>query len=191
MVPSSSMQKTAMQEHSMCITPKTYIDWGLPRYSWAMHRAGSSKDAPVAMRHRMYMSEKGDMVQWQGELQQPDVHNIYWPNLNAVNVHSKLAVGPRSVCNMGAKSLPLKLKLSMLAIAETNDYVVYVKPHELTSERYDRADFNVDLERALLQRAQQLSGDSGKGAVVRTRLSHDRVATGDATLKCERMPTVF
>jgi hypothetical protein len=38
--------------------------------------AGSSKDAPVVMRRRMYMSDEGDNVRWQGELQQPDVHSI-------------------------------------------------------------------------------------------------------------------
>jgi hypothetical protein len=68
---------------------------------------------------------------------------------------------------------------------------VYVKHHKLTSERYNHADFEVDLERALLHHAQQLSGDSGEEAVVKTLLSHDRVATGDATLKRKRMPTVF
>jgi hypothetical protein len=77
----------------------------------------------------------------------------------------------------------------MLANAQTYAYLMCVKHHKLTTERYNHADFEVDLERALLQRAQQLSGDSGEEAVVRTRLSRDRVATGDATLK--RMATVF
>jgi hypothetical protein len=71
--------------------------------------AGSSKDAPVVMRCRVYMSDEGDMVRWQGELQQPNVHYIYRSNFSAVDVHNKLAVGPRSVRNMGANSLPLKL----------------------------------------------------------------------------------
>jgi hypothetical protein len=86
--------------------------------------AGSSKDALVVMRRRVYMSDEGDMVRWQGELQQPYVHYIYRSNFNAVDVHNKLAVGPRSVCNMGANLLPLKLWLSMLAIAETNAYLM-------------------------------------------------------------------
>jgi hypothetical protein len=86
------------------------------------------------------MSDGGDMVRWQGELHQPDVHYIYRSNFNAVDVHNKLAVGHRSVCNMGANSLPLKLWLSM-PIAETNACLVYVKHHKMTSERYNHADF--------------------------------------------------
>jgi hypothetical protein len=117
--------------------------------------AGSSKDAPVVMCRRVHISDEGDMVRWQGELQQPDVHYIYRSNFNAVDVHNKLAVGPRSVCNMGANLLPLKLWLSMLAIAETNADLVYVMHHKLTSERYNHADFKVDVERALLHRAQR------------------------------------
>jgi hypothetical protein len=136
----------------------------------------------------VYVSNEGDMVRWQGELQQPDVHYIYRSNFNAVDVHNKLAVGPRSVCNLGADLLTLKLWLSMLAIAETNAYFVYVEHHKLTSERYSHSDFKVDLKRALLHRAQQLSQDSGEEAVVRTRLPHDRIGY-HATLK--RMPTVF
>jgi hypothetical protein len=88
------------------------------------------------------------------------VHYIYRSNFNAMDVHNKLAVGPRSVCSMRANSLPLKLWLSMLAIAKTNAHLVYVKHHKLTSERYNHADSKVDLEHALLHRAQQLSGDS-------------------------------
>jgi hypothetical protein len=74
------------------------------------------------------------------------VHYIYLSNFNAVDVHNKLAICPRSACNMGANSLPLKLWLSMLAIAETNAYLVCVKHHKLTSERYHHADFKLDLE---------------------------------------------
>jgi hypothetical protein len=55
------------------------------------------------------MSDDGDLVRWQGELQQPDVHFIHRSNFNAVDVHKKLSVGPRSVCSVGAKSLVLKL----------------------------------------------------------------------------------
>jgi hypothetical protein len=153
--------------------------------------AGSSNNAPVVMRRYVCMSDVGDMVRWQGELQQPDVHYMHWSNFNAVDVHNKLAVGPHSVCNKGANLQPLKLWLRILAIAKTNAYLAFVKHHKLTSERYNHADFKVDLERALLRRAQQLSGDSGEEAVVRTWLSHDRVATGDATMKRKRMPTVF
>jgi hypothetical protein len=32
------------------------------------------------MRRCVYMSDDGDMVRWQGELQQPDVHYIYRSN---------------------------------------------------------------------------------------------------------------
>jgi hypothetical protein len=102
--------------------------------------AGSSKDAPVVMRHQVYMHDEGDLVRWQGELQQPDVRFIYWFNVNAGEVYDKLAVGPRSVYNVGANSLPLKLWLSMLAIAKPHAYLVCVKHFKLTSEKYNHAD---------------------------------------------------
>jgi hypothetical protein len=144
------------------------------------------------MRSCVYMSDEGDLVRWQGNLQQPDLHYIYiWSNFNAVDVHNKLAINPRNWCNVGANSLPFKLWQSMLAIAETNTYLLYVKHHELTIEKYNHADFKVDLERTLLHRAQQLSGDIEAESVVRTRLSNEGVPTGDATLKRKRMPAVF
>jgi hypothetical protein len=55
--------------------------------------AGSSNEAPAVMRCRAYMSDDGDMVRWQGELQQPDVHHVYRSKFIAVDVHNKLSVG--------------------------------------------------------------------------------------------------
>jgi hypothetical protein len=54
--------------------------------------AGSSKEAPLVMRRRLYLSDGGDLVRWVGELQQPDIHYIYRSNFNAVDVQDKLAV---------------------------------------------------------------------------------------------------
>jgi hypothetical protein len=99
--------------------------------------AGSSREAPPVMRRRMYMTDDGDMVRWVGELQQPDIRYIYRSNFNAVDVHNKLAVGPRSVCNVATNSLPLKLWLSLVACAETNAYLMYVHLNKLTSEQYN------------------------------------------------------
>jgi hypothetical protein len=124
--------------------------------------AGSSKKAPLVMRRRLYLSDGGDLVRWVGELQQPDIHYIYRSNFNAVDVHNKLAVGPRSVCNVATTSLPLRLWLSMLACAETNAYLMYMHHHKLSSEQYSHGDFKADLERELLQRANDGVLDKGR-----------------------------
>jgi hypothetical protein len=67
----------------------------------------------------MYKSEEGDSVYVGLELDQPNVHYIYWSYFNAINVHKKLAVRPR----VGTNSLLLVIWLGLLAIAETNAYV--------------------------------------------------------------------
>jgi hypothetical protein len=36
--------------------------------------AGSSDEAPLVMRRRVYMDEFGNMVRWEGELRQPMIH---------------------------------------------------------------------------------------------------------------------
>jgi hypothetical protein len=72
---------------------------------------GSSKEAPPVMRRRVYMAEDGELVGWTGELKQPDIHHIYRSSFNVVDVHNKLSVGPRSVCNVAKTSLPWKLWL--------------------------------------------------------------------------------
>jgi hypothetical protein len=56
--------------------------------------SGSSNEAPAVMRRRVYMSDDGDMVRWQGELQQPDVHFIYKSKFNAVDVQNNCLLGP-------------------------------------------------------------------------------------------------
>jgi hypothetical protein len=101
------------------------------------------------MRRRVYMSEDGDLIRWQGKLEQPNVHCLYCSFFNAVDVHNKLAVGPRSVSGVCVGSLPLKLWLSFLAFAETNAYLLYARHHKLTSDQYSHADFKVDLEELL------------------------------------------
>jgi hypothetical protein len=53
--------------------------------------------------------------------------------LNAVDVHNKLALGPRSLCTVGANSLLLKIFLALVAIAETNAYLTYMDLKKLTS----------------------------------------------------------
>jgi hypothetical protein len=105
--------------------------------------AGSSRKAPPVMRRRVYMSEDGDLICWQGKLEQPNVHYIYRSLFNAVDVHNKLPVGPRSVSGVCVGSLPLKLWLSFLAFAETNAYLLYARHHKLTSDQYSHADFKV------------------------------------------------
>jgi hypothetical protein len=38
--------------------------------------AGSSKEAPVVTRRRVYVAEEGDLVSYQGPLKQPDTHAV-------------------------------------------------------------------------------------------------------------------
>jgi hypothetical protein len=153
--------------------------------------AGSSKEAPPVMRRRVYMSKNGDLVRWVGELQQPDIHAIYRTNFNAVDVHNKLSVGPRSVNDVATNSLPLKLWLSLVAFAETNAYLMYVHHLKLTSEQYNHADFKADLEQQLLQRAgQSVSNREGEPGV-QTRRSAEGVSTGADLPQRNRMPALF
>lgn len=35
---------------------------------------GSFKEVPVVTRRRVYMTEDGDVVRWQGKIKQPDIH---------------------------------------------------------------------------------------------------------------------
>jgi hypothetical protein len=156
--------------------------------------AGSSREAPPVMRRRVYMSDDGDLVRWVGELQQPNVHYLYRSFFNAVDVHNKLSVGPRSVSSVCVGSLPLKLWLSFVAIAETNAYLLYARHHKLTSEQYCHADFKADLEKELLKRAQEDAVAVEEEAGVSTRRSEERVrgvASGDPQAIRSRMPDRF
>jgi hypothetical protein len=140
--------------------------------------AGSSREAPPVMRRRMYMTDDGDLVRWVGELQQPDIHY-------------KLAVGPRSVCNVATNSLPLKLWLSLVACAETNAYPMYVHLNKLTSEQYNHSDFKAELEEQLLQHADEAASDSEVEVGVQTRRSTESVSTGAAEAHRDSMPARF
>jgi hypothetical protein len=103
------------------------------------------------MRRRVYTTQGGDLVHWTGELQQPDTHHTYRFHFDAVNVHNKLSMGPCSVCNVATASMPLKLCLYLVTCAETNAHLMYMHHHKLSSEQYNHADFEADLERELLQ----------------------------------------
>jgi hypothetical protein len=97
--------------------------------------AGSSREAPPVMRRRVDVSDDGDVVRWRGELQQPNVHYLYGSFLNGLDVHNKLAVGPRIASSVCVSSLPLKLWLSFLAmLSETNAFLLYARHHKLTSD---------------------------------------------------------
>jgi hypothetical protein len=84
------------------------------------------------------MNEFGDMVRWEGEVRQPMIHAEYRTYFNAVDVHNKLALGPHSVCTIGANHLQLKIFLALLAMAETNAYLTYVNSKKLTFEVFPR-----------------------------------------------------
>jgi len=123
--------------------------------------AGSSDEAQPVMRRRVFMSEEGDLVRWTGELQQPNMHAIYRTFFNAVDVHNKLALGPRSVCSVGANHLLLKLWLAVVAIAETNAFLLYSRAKKLTTSEYSHGDFKLDLVHELLQQACKEEADAG------------------------------
>jgi hypothetical protein len=131
--------------------------------------AGSSQEAPPVMRRRVCMSDEGDLVRWTGKLRKPNIHYIYRSHFNAVDVHNKLAVGPRSVNSVGANHLMLKLWLSMVAIAETNAYLTYVNAKNLISDQYSHLDFKADLVHELLQCAQQAGETAEEEGAPRTR----------------------
>jgi hypothetical protein len=143
------------------------------------------------MLRRVYMAEDGDLVRWTGELKQPDIHHIYRSSFNVVDVHNKLSVGPRSVCNVAKTSLPWKLWLYLVACAETNAYLMYVHHHKLSSEQYNHADFKVDLGRELLQWGQD-DDTVNEEAGVHTRSSAGSVASGaSAERSGQSMPATF
>jgi hypothetical protein len=152
---------------------------------------GSSKEAPPVMRRRLYMTDEGDLVRWTGELQQPFIHYIYRSHFNAVDVHNKLCVGPRSVCSVGGNFLLLKLWLAMVAIAETNAYLTYAKLKKLSSDQYSHPDFKIDLEQELLQRGQQTGQIAKEEEFPRTRSLTEGVATGVGVGKRMQMPPTF
>jgi hypothetical protein len=127
----------------------------------------SSKESPPVMRRRVYMTQHGDLVRWTGEINQPDIHHMYGSNFNAVDVHNKLSVEPRSVCKVATGSLPLKLWLYLVACAETNAYLMYTHHHKLSSEQYNHAKF--DLEGELLQCALEDGAVSAEAGVCTRR----------------------
>jgi hypothetical protein len=90
--------------------------------------AESSREALPVIPLRVQMSEAGETFPWQGMLEQPNVHYLYRTFFNAVDLHNKLAVGPRSVSSVCVGSLPLKLRLSLVALAETNAHRVHQAP---------------------------------------------------------------
>jgi hypothetical protein len=125
--------------------------------------AGSSDEAPLITRRRLYMNEFGDVVRWEGELRQPTIHAKYGTYFNAVDIHNKLALGPHSVCTIGANHLKLKILLALLTMAETNAYLRYVDSMNRTSAKYSHGDFKTDLERGLLERAAAMGAGARRG----------------------------
>jgi hypothetical protein len=124
-------------------------------------------------------------------LQQPFIHNNYRSYFNAVDVHNKLCVGPRSVCILGGNHLLLKLWLAMVAIAETNTYLTYAKLKKLSSDQYSHLDCRIDLEQELLRRGQQAGQSAEEEEFPRTRSSTEGVATRVGVGKRMQMPPTF
>jgi hypothetical protein len=123
------------------------------------------------------MTQGGDLVCWTGERMKPDIHHTFRSNFNAVHVHNKLSVGPRSVCNVATASLPLKLWLYLIACAKTSSYVMYMHNCKVSSDLYNHADLKLDLEQELLQ-CDFDAGAVSEEAGVLTLCSCDGVASG-------------
>jgi hypothetical protein len=136
------------------------------------------------------MTQNGDLVRWTGEINQPDIHHMYRSNFNAVDVHNKLSVGPRSVCKVATGSLPLKLWLYLVACAETNAYLMYMHHHKLSSEQYNQANLKFDLEGELLQCALEDGAVSAEARVC-TRRGGDGMASGATHTGEQSVPASF
>jgi hypothetical protein len=155
---------------------------------------GSSGEAPLVTRRRVYMNEFGDMVRWEGELRQPVVHAEYRSLFNAVDVHNKLALGPRSFCSVGANHLILKVFLALVGMAETNAYLTYMDLNKMSSTQYSHGDFKSDLERELLVHAAKMGTgqeqeEGGAGPALRSAVAD--VAGGVNASRRMRMPPSF
>jgi hypothetical protein len=120
-----------------------------------------------------------------GELRQPNLHFKYLSFFDAVDVHCKLALGPRSVCSVGANHLLLKSWLATVGIAETRAFLLYCTAKKLTSEVYSHGDFKLDLSPELLQHAAKLAAESDSeggmagSSTCASRESNEHVAAGD------------
>jgi hypothetical protein len=142
--------------------------------------SGSSDEAPIVTRRRVYMNELGDMVRWERELRQPMIHAENRTCFNAVDVHKRLELGPHSLCTVGANHLHLKIFLALVAIAETNAYLTYADLKKLTSAQYSHGDFKTDLGRCLLKCAATMGGGAGEGPGRVLRSAERGVAGGGA-----------
>jgi polyhydroxyalkanoate synthesis regulator phasin len=94
-----------------------------------------------------------------------------------VHVHNKLALGPRSVCSIGANNLLLKVWLASVAISETNACLTHSRDNNLTSDVNSHGDFKTDSGNELVQRAQQAQESVDEGPRIQTRESEESVAT--------------
>jgi hypothetical protein len=137
-------------------------------------------------------------------LQRPNIHANHHTCCNAVDVHNTLALGPRSLSSVGGNHLLLTLWLAMVAIAETNAFLLYTRAKKLTSSEYSQGDFKLDLVNELLQQAckEEAHADSEDEQCRPSRCSSagSAVATGDAQqgmrqtaapprpLSCQNMP---
>jgi hypothetical protein len=139
--------------------------------------AGSSLGAPTVMRCRVYMDSEGELVQWTGELNQPNIHFISRTFFTAVDVHNKLAFGPHSVCSIDANNLLPKVWLASVAISETNSYSTHSRDNNLTSDVSSHGDFKANLWNELVQRAQQVQESVDEEPKILTRGSEESVAT--------------
>lgn len=131
---------------------------------------GTSQDAEEITRHRSYYDpDAGAVVKWTGQLQQPQIHELYRSNFNAVDLFNRLAFGPGSIgTGISTKSFELRLFLSTLAMAETNAYLAYISKNDIRCEDMPHREFKYKLAMECINRLREERGSTQSAAARRT-----------------------
>jgi hypothetical protein len=133
------------------------------------------------MRRRLYVMDDGHPVHWTGVLELPNIHALYRTFFNAVDVHNKLALGPRSTASLATNSLLLKVWLATLCMASANGYQMYLKAKKLTTDTYSHSDFKMDVSNGLMKLIAKQSADVAENENNEVFSSRTRSANQEGT----------